>query len=75
MNLPLLFARRYLLAKRKQNAVNVITGISIVVMLVVTAAMVVVLSTMNGIGELVESIYSPFDQDITISHFAAVDNF
>ena len=67
MNLPLLFARRYLLAKRKQNAVNVITGISIVVMLVVTAAMVVVLSTMNGIGELVESIYSPFDQDITIT--------
>ncbi|HQZ43213.1 MAG TPA: ABC transporter permease, partial [Flavobacteriales bacterium] len=67
MNLPLLFARRYLLAKRSQNAVNVITIISIVVIAVVTGAMVVVLSTLNGIGDLVDSIYSPFDQDITIT--------
>lgn len=67
MNLPLLFARRYLLAKRSTNAVNMITAISMVVIGVVAAAMVVVLSTMNGIAELVESIYSPFDQDITIT--------
>jgi len=67
LNLPLLFARRYLLAKRSTNAVNVITAISMVVIGVVAAAMVVVLSTMNGIAELVESIYSPFDQDITIT--------
>ncbi len=67
MNLPLLFARRYLLAKRSQNAINVITFISIVVIAVVTAAMVVVLSTLNGIADLVDSIYSPFDQDITIT--------
>jgi len=67
MNLPLLFARRYLLAKRSTNAVNVITAISMLVIAVVAAAMVVVLSTMNGIAELVESIYSPFDQDITIT--------
>ncbi|MBS1547574.1 MAG: ABC transporter permease [Bacteroidetes bacterium] len=67
MNLPLLFARRYLLAKRKQNAVNIITGISIVVVAVVTAAMVVVLSTLNGISQLVDTLYSPFDQDITIT--------
>lgn len=67
MNLPHLFARRYLLAKRQQNAINLITLISIAVIAVVTAAMVVVLSTMNGISELVDSIYSPFDQDITIT--------
>lgn len=67
MNLPLLFARRYLLAKRSSNAVNIITGISIVVVAVVTAAMVIVLSTLNGISEVVETIYSPFDQDITIT--------
>ncbi len=67
MNLPLLFARRYLLAKRKQNAVNIITLISIVVVAVVTAAMVVVLSTLNGISQLVDTLYSPFDQDITIT--------
>ncbi len=67
MNLPFLFARRYLLAKRKQNAVNIITLISIVVVAVVTAAMVVVLSTLNGISQLVDTLYSPFDQDITIT--------
>ena len=67
MNLPLLFARRYLLAKRGRNAINIITLISIVVVAVVTAAMVVVLSTLNGISLLVDTLYSPFDQDITIS--------
>ncbi|HMN04850.1 MAG TPA: ABC transporter permease [Flavobacteriales bacterium] len=67
MNLPLLFARRYLLAKRSRNAINVITLISIVVVAVVTAAMVVVLSTLNGISSLVDTLYSPFDQDITIT--------
>ncbi len=67
MNLPLLFARRYLLAKRGRNAVNIITGISIAVVAVVTAAMVIVLSTLNGISEVVEKIYSPFDQDVTIT--------
>jgi lipoprotein-releasing system permease protein len=67
MNLPLLFARRYLLGRRGRNAVNTITLISIVVMAVVTAAMVVVLSTMNGISDLVDTIYSPFDQDLTVS--------
>ncbi|MCC6939017.1 MAG: ABC transporter permease [Flavobacteriales bacterium] len=67
MNLPLLVARRYLLAKRSTNAINVITGISIAVIAVVTGAMVVVLSAMNGIAELVDTIYSPFDQDITIT--------
>ncbi len=67
MNLPLLFARRYLLAKRSRNAINIITLISIVVIAVVTAAMVVVLSTLNGISDLVDKLYSPFDQDVTIT--------
>ncbi|MBL7958555.1 MAG: ABC transporter permease [Flavobacteriales bacterium] len=67
MNLPLLFARRYLLARRSTNAINVITWISIVVIAVVTGAMVVVMSAMNGIAELVDKIYSPFDLDITIT--------
>ncbi|MBK8499891.1 MAG: FtsX-like permease family protein [Flavobacteriales bacterium] len=67
MNLPLLIARRYLLAKRSTNAINIITGISIGVIAVVTGAMVVVLSAVNGIADLVDDIYSPFDQDITIT--------
>ena len=34
---------------------------------VVTAAMVIVLSSMNGVSQLVENIYKPFDLDITIT--------
>lgn len=67
MKLAFLFARRYLFAKRSRNAINIITGISIVVVAVVTAAMVIILSTLNGISELVDRIYSPFDQDVTIT--------
>ncbi len=72
MDLPLLFARRYLFASRtaagrSTNAINIITGISIGVIAVVTAAMVAVLSTFNGIAGLVDSMYSPLDQDITIT--------
>jgi ABC-type lipoprotein release transport system permease subunit len=67
VNLPFLFARRYLLAKRSRNAVNIITAISIGVVAVVTAAMVVVLSTLNGISQLVDQLYSPFDQDVTVT--------
>lgn len=67
MRLSLLFARRYLLAKRSRNTINIITGISLAVVAVVTAAMVVVLSTLNGIAELVDTLYSPFDQDLTIT--------
>src|SRR5690554_1970011 len=72
MRLPLFFARRYLFASRtaagrSTNAINIITGISIGVIAVVTAAMVVVLSTFNGIAGLVDSMYSPLDQDITIT--------
>ncbi len=67
MNLPLLFARRYFLAPHSRNAVNVITGISIGVIAVVAAAMVTVLSTFNGIAGLVDAMYSPFDQDLTIT--------
>ena len=41
--------------------------ISITVVAVVTAAMAVVLITLNGISALVDKLYSPFDQDVTIT--------
>jgi lipoprotein-releasing system permease protein len=67
MDLAFLFARRYLFARKSHNAINIITAISMLVLAVVTAAMVVVLSATNGIAHLVDTIYSPFDQDITIT--------
>lgn len=67
MNLPFFIARRYLISKRSHNAINIITLISIIVVMVITGAMVIILSIMNGITDLIEQIYSPFDQDITIT--------
>lgn len=67
MHLPFFIARRYLISKRSHNAINIITLISIVVVMVITGAMVIILSIMNGITDLIDQIYSPFDQDITIT--------
>jgi len=67
VNLPFFIARRYLISKRSHNAINIITLISIIVVMVITGAMVIILSIMNGITDLIEQIYSPFDQDITIT--------
>lgn len=66
MNLPLHIARRYLFAKKSTNAVNWITGISSLGVMVGTAAMVVVLAAFAGLDTLVRSFYSTFDPDLKI---------
>jgi lipoprotein-releasing system permease protein len=67
MNLPLLIARRYLLAKKSHQAVNIITGISFVGVGIITASLVIVLSVFNGFEGLIKSLYSTFDPDIKIT--------
>ncbi|GAB5558158.1 MAG: FtsX-like permease family protein [Schleiferiaceae bacterium] len=66
MNLSFFIARRYLFSKKKTNAVNLITGISIFGVAVGTAAMIVVLSAFNGMEGLIRSFYSKFDPDIKV---------
>ncbi len=66
MNLPFHIARRYLLAKKSTNAVNWITGISSLGVMVGTAAMVVVLAAFAGLDDLVRSFYTSFDPDIKL---------
>lgn len=60
-------AWRYLFAKKQFNAIHVITAISSVAVGVVTAAMICVLSVMNGFGTLVEQMFSEFDPDLRIT--------
>lgn len=60
-------AWRYLFAKKQFNAIHVITTISSLAVGVVTAAMICVLSVMNGFGTLVEQMFSQFDPDIRIT--------
>lgn len=54
-------AWRYLFSKKGHNAINIVSGISAAAIAVVTAAMICVLSVMNGFGALVEHMFSEFD--------------
>ena len=54
-------AWRYLFSKKGHNAINIVSGISAAAVAVVTAAMICVLSVMNGFGSLVEHMFSEFD--------------
>jgi len=67
VNLPLYIARRYLLGKKSQNAINIISGISVLGVAVGTMALVIVLSVFNGFDMVVKSLFSSFDPDIQIS--------
>ena len=66
MKTELKIAWRYLFAKKQYNAIHIISGISAAAIGVVTAAMVCVLSIMNGFGVIVEQMFSQFDPDIRI---------
>jgi len=67
VNLSFYIARRYLLGKKSQNAINIISGISVVGVSVGTMALVIVLSVFNGFDQVVKSLFSSFDPDIKIS--------
>ncbi len=60
-------ARRYLVAKKRQNAIHVISGISCLAVAVVTAAMICVLSVMNGFGDAVAGMFSQLDAELRIT--------
>ena len=67
MNLPLFIAKRYLVSKKKQNVINIISGISVAGIIVGTMALVIVLSVFNGFNSLIETFFSNFDPDIKIT--------
>ncbi|NOZ36106.1 MAG: ABC transporter permease [Chlorobi bacterium] len=66
MNLSLYIAKRYLFSKKNRNAINIISGISIVVVAIATAAIVIVLSSINGFGTLIDKQISSYAPDLKI---------
>ncbi|MEM9917914.1 MAG: FtsX-like permease family protein [Bacteroidota bacterium] len=66
MNWPLRIARRYLFAKRSTNAINLISGISVLGLAIGTAALIVVLSVFNGFEDLITGLFSSFNPDVKI---------
>ncbi len=62
----LTFAWRYFNAKKSTNAINVIAWVSMIAIVVITAAFIVLLSVFNGFEGLVKSLYSTFYTDLRI---------
>ena len=67
MKLPVFIARRYLFSKKKQNAVNIISAISVAGVAVGTTALIVVLSVFNGIDSLLTEATDSFTADILVT--------
>jgi len=67
MRFPFYIAARYLFSKKSSNAINFITGISVIGVAVGTFALIVVLSAFNGLENLVVSLFNSFDPDLKIS--------
>ena len=67
MNLPLFIAKRYLVSKKKQNIINIISAISVGGIIVGTMALVIVLSVFNGFSILIDTFFSSFDPDLKIT--------
>ena len=67
MNLPLFIAKRYLLAKKSHNLINIITWISIVSISVAAFALIVVLSAFNGLEQVISSLSNRLTPDVQIA--------
>lgn len=66
MNVARFIARRYFKAKKTTNVINLITKISVVGIMVSTAALVILLSAFNGIEQMVINLYTDFDTSLTV---------
>ncbi len=67
MKLSVYIAKRYLLAKKSRNAINIISAVSVAGVAVGTMALIIILSVFNGLETMVRSIFNTFDPDIKIS--------
>ena len=66
MNVPFRIARRYLWSRKSQRLIHLVSGISVVVVAAVCAAMIAILSAFNGIEELVEELFSSLDTELAV---------
>ena len=78
MKLSIFIARRYLFSKKKQNAINIISIISMIGVMIGTTALIVVLSVFNGIDTLLTTVTDSFTPDLTVTpaqgKFVATDS-
>lgn len=66
MHLSSLIAKRYLLAKKSHNVINIISLISGIGIAVGTSALILVMSVYNGFEEIVKNVYKATEADFII---------
>ncbi len=66
MNFPFYISKRYLIAKKSKNVINIISLVSVIGVTVGTAALIIVLSAFNGLDNLLKSMNDSFDPDLKI---------
>ncbi|HXI01318.1 MAG TPA: FtsX-like permease family protein [Sphingobacteriaceae bacterium] len=66
MNTSIYIAKRYLFSKKSLNAINFISGISMLGVFVGSAALILILSVFNGFELLVLSMYDTFTPELKI---------
>jgi len=64
---PFYIAKRYIIAKKSHNIINIISAISLGGIAVGTMALIIVLSVFNGFESLVTSLFNSFNPDIKIA--------
>jgi lipoprotein-releasing system permease protein len=67
MNFPFFIAKRYLFSSKTKRAVNIISFVSIVGVVIGTSALVLLLSVFNGFEDLLLNMYNSFDPHIKIT--------
>jgi lipoprotein-releasing system permease protein len=66
VNTSVFIARRYLFSRKKMNAINIISGISMLGVFIGSAALVIILSVFNGFEKVILALYSNFTPELKI---------
>jgi lipoprotein-releasing system permease protein len=66
LNTSIYIAKRYLFSKKQTHAINIISGISMLGVLVGSAALIIILSVFNGLEKVILSLYSNFTPELKI---------
>jgi lipoprotein-releasing system permease protein len=67
LNISFYIAKRYLVSKKSNNAINIISWISVIAIAITTGALIVILSAMNGLTGTVASLYNTLEPDLKIT--------
>ena len=67
MNFPFFIAKRYFFSSKTKTAVNIISFVSMIGVIIGTAALVLLLSVFNGFEDLLLSMYNSFDPHLKIT--------